>query len=135
MQTDMFGAKSQKVNLHIHTMRSDGALSPATALGVHKLRRPDSSPIVDMLGVRELNCEKLGSTVEVLCEGYDPVAGVHYGRSAAYSPEIDGKVSRLPHAWSRGRLPGSGRLWTMTSTEMRWKFRRRNPLSRHTRGV
>ena len=40
----------------------------------------------------ELNREKLGSTVEVLCEGYDPVAGVHYGRSAADSPEIDGKV-------------------------------------------
>lgn len=47
MQTDMFGAKCQKVNLHMHTMRSDGALSPATALGVHESRRPDSSLIAD----------------------------------------------------------------------------------------
>ena len=39
-----------------------------------------------------LNREKLGRTVEVLCEGYDTVAEIHYGRSAADSPEIDGKV-------------------------------------------
>lgn len=39
-----------------------------------------------------LNEEKIGSVIEVLCEGYDPVAEVHYGRSAADSPEIDGKV-------------------------------------------
>ncbi|MBR7098012.1 MAG: 30S ribosomal protein S12 methylthiotransferase RimO [Clostridia bacterium] len=39
-----------------------------------------------------LNREKIGKTVEVICEGYDTVAEVHYGRSAADSPEIDGKV-------------------------------------------
>lgn len=39
-----------------------------------------------------LNQQKLGTTVEVLCEGYDTVAEVYYGRSAADSPEIDGKV-------------------------------------------
>ncbi len=40
----------------------------------------------------EINKTKVGSVVEVLCEGYDTVAEVHYGRSAADSPEIDGKV-------------------------------------------
>lgn len=40
----------------------------------------------------ELNTAKVGSTVEVLCEDYDPVAEVHFGRSAADAPEIDGKV-------------------------------------------
>ncbi len=40
----------------------------------------------------ELNREKLGKTVEVICEDYDPVAEVHFGRSAADAPEIDGKV-------------------------------------------
>lgn len=40
----------------------------------------------------ELNREKLGKVITVLCEGYDTVASVHYGRSAADSPEIDGKV-------------------------------------------
>lgn len=35
---------------------------------------------------------KIGSTVRVLCEDYDPVGEVHFGRSAADAPEIDGKV-------------------------------------------
>ena len=39
-----------------------------------------------------LNREKVGQVVEVLCEDYDPVAEVHFGRSAADAPEIDGKV-------------------------------------------
>ena len=39
-----------------------------------------------------LNREKVGRVVPVLCEGYDSVAGVYYGRSAADAPEIDGKV-------------------------------------------
>ena len=38
------------------------------------------------------NREKIGQTLDVLCENYDAVAEVHYGRSAADAPEIDGKV-------------------------------------------
>ena len=38
------------------------------------------------------NKEKIGKTITVLCEDYDPVAEAHYGRSAADAPEIDGKV-------------------------------------------
>ena len=40
----------------------------------------------------DLNKEKLGQVIDVLCEDYDPVAEVHFGRSAADAPEIDGKV-------------------------------------------
>ena len=40
----------------------------------------------------ELNREKIGKTVRVLCEGFDPVAETHFGRSEADAPEIDGKV-------------------------------------------
>ena len=40
----------------------------------------------------ELNREKIGSVVSVLCEDYDPVAEVHFGRSTVDAPEIDGKV-------------------------------------------
>lgn len=40
----------------------------------------------------ELNREKIGKTVDVLCENYDPVAEVYFGRSTADAPEIDGKV-------------------------------------------
>ena len=40
----------------------------------------------------DLNREKIGRVVDVLCEDYDPVAEVHFGRSFADAPEIDGKV-------------------------------------------
>ncbi len=38
------------------------------------------------------NAAKIGKTVTVLCEDYDPVGQIHFGRSAADAPEIDGKV-------------------------------------------
>ena len=38
------------------------------------------------------NRAMIGKTVKVLCEDYDPVSGVHFGRSAADAPEIDGKI-------------------------------------------
>jgi ribosomal protein S12 methylthiotransferase len=39
-----------------------------------------------------LNQKKLGKTVKVHCEGFDPVAETDFGRSEADAPEIDGKV-------------------------------------------
>jgi len=50
------------------------------------------------------NEEKIGKVLTVLCEDYDPVSEIHFGRSAADAPEIDGKVYfRAP-----GRIaPGS----------------------------
>lgn len=35
---------------------------------------------------------RVGSVVRVLCEGYDPVAGAHVGRSYAEAADIDGKI-------------------------------------------
>ena len=35
---------------------------------------------------------KIGTTMRVLCEGYDRAASIHVGRSAADAPDIDGKV-------------------------------------------
>ncbi|MBQ8357914.1 MAG: 30S ribosomal protein S12 methylthiotransferase RimO [Clostridia bacterium] len=40
----------------------------------------------------EQNEKKIGSTVRVLVEDFDPVSEAHFGRSAADAPEIDGKV-------------------------------------------
>jgi ribosomal protein S12 methylthiotransferase len=40
----------------------------------------------------ENNLQKVGKTLTVLCEGYDPVAGTHFGRSEADAPDIDGKI-------------------------------------------
>ncbi|HHT53649.1 MAG TPA: 30S ribosomal protein S12 methylthiotransferase RimO [Clostridiales bacterium] len=41
---------------------------------------------------RERNRSMIGKTLTVLCEGYDEVGGIHYGRSEADAPEIDGFV-------------------------------------------
>ena len=38
------------------------------------------------------NESKVGTVMTVLCEDFDPVSEVHFGRSAADAPEIDGKV-------------------------------------------
>jgi len=47
----------------------------------------------EQLEINTQNNEKMvGKTITVLCEDYDPVASVHFGRSAADAPEIDGKV-------------------------------------------
>ena len=40
----------------------------------------------------ELNEARIGQTIDVLCEGYDPVSEAYYGRSEYDAPEIDGKV-------------------------------------------
>ncbi len=40
----------------------------------------------------ELNEKKIGSTLRVLVEDFDPVSEAHFGRSAADAPDIDGKV-------------------------------------------
>ena len=52
----------------------------------------------------EKNEAKVGKIIKVLCEDYDPVSEIHFGRSEADAPEIDGKVYfRAP-----GRIaPGS----------------------------
>ncbi len=40
----------------------------------------------------EKNAEKIGKVITVLCDGYDTVAEVYYGRSEADAPDVDGKV-------------------------------------------
>jgi ribosomal protein S12 methylthiotransferase len=40
----------------------------------------------------EKNSEKVGTTVKVLCDGFDAVAEVYYGRSYADAPDVDGRV-------------------------------------------
>ena len=47
----------------------------------------------EQLEINTANNERhIGKVITVLCEDYDPVAQVHFGRSAADAPEIDGKV-------------------------------------------
>ncbi len=47
----------------------------------------------DQLEINEArNRDQIGKTLTVLCEDFDPVSEVHFGRSATDAPEIDGKV-------------------------------------------
>ena len=52
----------------------------------------------------EYNDKKIGTTLKVLCEGYDPISETYYGRSYADAPEIDGKVY---FTGAKGILPGA----------------------------
>ncbi len=49
----------------------------------------------------EIQGRKIGKVIPVLCEGYDTVAEVHYARSAADAPDVDGKV----YFKSKTRIP------------------------------
>ena len=57
-----------------------------------KQDRLDRIMSIQMEISEKLNRRKVGQTVRVLCEGWDPVAERNFGRSAADAPEIDGKV-------------------------------------------
>ena len=57
-----------------------------------KQDRLDRIMAIQMDISEKLNQRKVGQTVRVLCEGWDPVAERNFGRSAADAPEIDGKV-------------------------------------------
>lgn len=59
----------------------------------------------DQLEINEqYNNGKLGQTICVLCEGFDPVSETYYGRSYADAPEIDGKIY---FSGKKGILPGT----------------------------
>lgn len=57
-----------------------------------KEKRSDIIMEQQMLISYELNEQKIGSTLEVVCEGFDRYAECYFGRSCADAPEIDGKV-------------------------------------------
>ena len=40
----------------------------------------------------DLQKQKVGKEILVLSEGYDTAAGIHYARSAADAPDVDGKI-------------------------------------------
>ena len=60
----------------------------------------------------KLNEAKIGKTVTVLCEGFDPVAETCFGRSEADAPEIDGKVY-----FTAKKRPAEGEFVTVKVTE------------------
>ena len=55
----------------------------------------------------DYNESRLGETVEVLCEGFDPDAGCYAGRTYADSPDIDGRV----YFTAAGVVPAGEFVW------------------------
>ena len=57
-----------------------------------KLDRYDVIMRDQLLINEENNQKKLGTTLDVLCEGFDAVGETYYGRSSSDAPDIDGKI-------------------------------------------
>ncbi len=57
-----------------------------------KQDRVDKVMLMVQRHIAEQNERMIGKTVQAICEGYDPVSQVLYGRTAAQAPEIDGKL-------------------------------------------
>ena len=77
------------------------AFSPEEGTAAARMEYPEEeiavrrAEIVSELQSRimdEYNEQRIGSTMEVLCEGYDEERDEFYGRSYADSPDIDGRV-------------------------------------------
>ena len=77
------------------------AFSPEEGTRAAEMEHPDSevaqqrAEIVAGLQSRimdDYNESRLGETMQVLCEGYDPEEDSYYGRTYADSPDIDGKI-------------------------------------------
>ncbi len=60
------------------------------------------------------NKKQVGKVLEVLCEGYDKVSGVYFGRSKFDAPEIDGKV----YFTSKSRKLSDGEFVNVKITEV-----------------
>ena len=65
----------------------EGQVEPETAARRVELLVELQSRVMDAW-----NESRLGETLEVLCEGFDPEMGCYAGRSYADSPDVDGKV-------------------------------------------
>ncbi len=60
------------------------------------------------------NKKQVGKVLEVLCEGFDKVSGVYFGRSQFDAPEIDGKV----YFTSKARKIADGEFVNVKITEV-----------------
>ncbi len=87
-------ARFDRVGAFCYSPEEDtpAALFPDQIGEQEKQDRYDTVMATQLRIAEEKNAERIGRTVTVLCEGYDPVAEAHYGRTAADAPEVDGKI-------------------------------------------
>ena len=84
---DRFGAFTYSPEEDTPAAELDGQIEEQT-----KQDRYDTIMQIQLDISEKKNIEKIGKTIEVLCEGYDAVSEAFYGRSASDAPDIDGKV-------------------------------------------
>ena len=84
---DRFGAFTFSPEEGTAAADMDGQIDPQI-----KQDRYDILMQTQLTVTEEKNEEKIGKTLTVLCDGYDTVAEIYYGRSEADAPDVDGKV-------------------------------------------
>lgn len=84
---DRFGAFTYSEEEGTAAAELDGKVDGQTAQDRYDILMQTQLTVTE-----ELNAEKTGNTYTVLCEGFDTVAEVYYGRSYADAPDVDGRV-------------------------------------------
>ena len=84
---DRFGAFTYSAEEGTVAATLDGQIDEQT-----KQDRYDILMQTQLTVAEELGASKVGKTLTVLCDGFDTVAEVYYGRSYADAPDVDGKV-------------------------------------------
>ncbi len=84
---DRFGAFTYSAEEGTAAAELDGQIDEQT-----KQDRYDVLMQTQLTVSEELGASKVGKTLTVLCDGFDTVAEVYYGRSYGDAPDVDGKV-------------------------------------------
>lgn len=84
---DRFGAFTYSEEEGTPAVELDGKVDEQT-----KQDRYDVLMQTQLTVTEELNAAKIGNTYDVICDGFDSVAEVYYGRSYADAPDVDGRV-------------------------------------------
>ena len=104
---DRFGAFTYSEEEGTEAVMLDGKVDEQT-----KQDRYDILMQTQLTVTEELNTDKIGKSFEVMCEGYDTVAEIYYGRTYADAPDVDGRV----YFTSKERL-SEGEFVTVKITE------------------
>ncbi len=84
---DRFGAFTYSAEEDTPAASFDGQIDEQV-----KQDRYDALMQTQLTVAEELSAERIGQTLTVLCDGYDTVAEIYYGRSYADAPDVDGRV-------------------------------------------
>lgn len=84
---DHFGAFTYSPEEGTEAAELDGEIDEQT-----KQDRYDIIMQTQLTVTEDQNADKIGKTYTVLCEGFDTVAEIYYGRSYADAPDVDGRV-------------------------------------------